>query len=103
METPRVYTLFAGPVQPGIAPGPGWWRATKAHTILMPAARPEPMPARRADASSIQSHPKDGGLRALVAPIRASGNSARRSSADNGAADSLAGPAENADDPQETS
>ncbi len=50
METPRVYTLFAGPVQPRIAPGPGWWRATKAHTILMPAARPEPMPARRAEA-----------------------------------------------------
>ena len=63
----------------------------------MPAARPEPMPARRADASSIQSHPKDGALRPLVAPIRASRNSARRSPAEAGAADSLAGPAENAD------
>ena len=50
METPRVYTLFAGPVQPGIAPGPGWWRATKAYRIFMPAARPEPMPAGRAEA-----------------------------------------------------
>ena len=56
METPRVYTLFAGPVQPGIAPGPGWWRATKAHRILMPAcaARAD---ARRPRRSKVPSDP----------------------------------------------
>ena len=69
----------------------------------MPAARPEPMPAGRAEASSLQSRPKDGGLRVPVASICVSGDSARRSSAEAGAADSPAGPAENADDPQETS
>jgi len=69
----------------------------------MPAARPEPMPAGAPRQSSLQSCPKDGGLRVLVAPIRASGNSARRSSVEAGATDALTGPAENANDPQETS
>lgn len=62
----------------------------------MPAARPEPMPARRAEPSSLQSRPKEGGLRVLVASICASDDSARRSSAEAGAADSPARPVENA-------
>ena len=90
-------------VPPGIAPAGGGGGPRKRIGFSCRPRDPSRCTPAAPTQSSIQSRPKDGGLRVLVTPICASGNCARRSSVEAGATDSPAGPVENANDPQETS